>query len=116
MAAATTTRRSTSRTAKAEQARARLAAAPKPSETPKAAAKPAAKSQPKPKPQPLGPTGYRLKFGLADGDMLKAIREYAGSHDDLKAVTKWDDAKVLAAIGWATSLAGALAKLRKAAA
>lgn len=125
-AASTTTRKSTSRTAKAEQARAKLQAVP--SETPKATPsatgrsatgdngggrKPKAQSQPKPATQPkqakptLGPSGYRAKFGLDDHAMLVALRA------DAAELTKGlSDADILGRIGWAVTSKSAIAKLR----
>lgn len=105
--AATTTRRS-------RTARPKLAAVPDlPSETPKpkpAPAKP--KSQPKPKPEPLGMSGYRAKYGITDEQIVKEIRDHFQANPSQGSVADWDDAKILAAIGWSLKLDGALKKLR----
>ncbi len=68
------------------------------------------KSEPKARKQPMGQSGHRAKFGLSDSDMLAAIRSYTSEHG--WALEHVADEDILGMIGWATTLAGALAKIR----
>jgi len=71
-----------------------------------------AKPKPKPKAQTLGQSGYRQKFGLSDAAIVAAIRERVSRDKQLAVVGKWSDSRILAEIGWATSVDGAVKKLR----
>lgn len=68
----------------------------------------------KAKKAPMGPSGYRVRFGTSDAEILTAIKSYAQEHYE----SGWDivveamtDEEILKDIGWATSAKGAIAKL-----
>ena len=64
--------------------------------------------RPQPAREPMGPSGYRRKFGTSDGDMIAAVRaHYSG--DPSFTMT---DAEIVDAIGWAYTARTAIAKVQ----
>lgn len=64
------------------------------------------KTSAKPKKPAMGPSGYRIKFGSSDAQIIAALREKFGAD-----LATWTDEAIVDAIGWAYTVQSAAKKI-----